>query len=244
MLKGDNGDVKTDAVKIAKLIDHTLLRPDAVEADIVEHCRLAKEYGFGTVCVFPYWLDLAAEELEGAGINLDAPIGFPFGAQSSEVKSFEAYDAMLHRANELDMVINISALRSGNLDYVLEDIECVVAAAVHNDAVVKVILETHYLTDPEKITAARLCERAGAHFVKTSTGLVGGASVEDIKLLRAAVSDEVGIKASGGIRTAAEAIAMISAGAQRIGTSAGPAIIDSLWAKETTDDKTENDIQD
>lgn len=223
--------------RVVRMIDHTLLRPDALDEDIIAHIQVAKDYGFKTVCVFPSWIDLAVSEIGNTNIKIDVPIGFPFGSQTSEAKSFEAHDAIQRGAEELDMVINIAALKSKEHEYVLEDIQCVVAAAAHMNAIVKVIIETCYLDEEDKRAAARLCERAGADYVKTSTGFgPSGATVEDVRLLRESVSKEVGVKASGGIRTAEQALAMIEAGATRIGTSAGKAIIDELKARTSLGD--------
>lgn len=221
--------IEIDVNKIAAMIDHTLLRPDATDDDIVKHCRLAKEFRFGTVCVFGSWLPLVVEELKGSGIRIDVPIGFPFGSQPTEVKAFEAHDAIMRGAHELDMVINISAMKSGDVEYILEDVEAVVAAGVRQGTTIKAIIETCYLDDQEKRLAAGICERAGVDFVKTSTGLgPAGATVDDIRLLKETLSRNVGIKASGGIRTGEQVLAMINAGATRIGTSSGPMIMAEL----------------
>jgi deoxyribose-phosphate aldolase len=208
---------------IAPLIDHTLLKPDVSGDQILEHCREADRYRFATVCISPCMVSAAAAELTNSPVKVCAPVGFPMGASTTETKTFEASDALENGATEIDMVLNISALKDLRDDYVLKDIRSVVGAAGGNT--VKVILETSLLAEPEIIRACRLTVDAGAHFVKTSTGTVGGATVEHIRLMRQTVGDDFGVKASGGIRSAADALEMINAGASRIGTSAGVAIV-------------------
>ncbi len=212
---------------IARYIDHTNLRAYATEDDIIRLCDEAKEYGFYAVCVNPYRVRLAKERLEGTDVKVASVIGFPLGATPTEVKVFEAKKALEDGADELDMVINIGALKDGDYEYVRKDIEEVVKVAREKGAIVKVIIETCYLTDEEKVKACELAKEAGAHFVKTSTGFgTGGATVEDVRLMRQVVGPEMGVKAAGGIRTYEQAVAMIEAGATRIGTSSGVKIVE------------------
>ena len=211
---------------IAQYIDHTVLKADAVTADIEEICKEAVEYNFKTVCIQPYWIPYAREQLAGSEVGITTVIGFPLGANTSEVKAFEAKQALKDGATEVDMVINIGALKSEDYDTVLNDIKAVVDA-VAGEAVVKVIIETALLTKAEKIRASELAKKAGADFVKTSTGFsTGGATIEDIKLMRATVGPDMGVKASGGVRDYADAVAMVEAGATRIGASSGIAIVE------------------
>lgn len=210
---------------IAQYIDHTVLNADAVTADIEKICNEAVEYHFKTVCIQPYWVSYAADQLKASEVGITTVIGFPLGANASEVKAFEAKKALEDGATEVDMVINIGALKSGDYDTVLKDIQAVVEA-VAGKAVVKVIIETALLTKAEKIRASELAKKAGADFVKTSTGFsTGGATIEDIKLMRATVGPDMGVKASGGVRDYADAVAMIEAGATRIGASSGITIV-------------------
>lgn len=212
-------------MEIAKYIDHTLLKADATKSQIETLCNEAKEYGFFSVCVNPTWVSFAANILEGSDVKVCTVIGFPLGATTSETKAFETVNAIHNGAKEVDMVINIGALKSGDLAAVKNDIEAVVNAA-KGQALVKVIIETSLLTDDEKKTACRLAVEAGADYVKTSTGFsTGGATAGDIQLMRETVGSEIGVKASGGVRTAADAKAMIEAGASRIGASSGVAIV-------------------
>jgi deoxyribose-phosphate aldolase len=212
-------------MEIAKYIDHTLLKADATKSQIETLCNEAKEYGFFSVCVNPTWVSFAANILEGSDVKVCTVIGFPLGATTSETKAFETVNAIHNGAKEVDMVINIGALKNGDLDAVKNDIEAVVNAA-KGQALVKVIIETSLLTDDEKKTACRLAVEAGADYVKTSTGFsTGGATAGDIQLMRETVGPEIGVKASGGVRTAADAKAMIEAGASRIGASSGVAIV-------------------
>ncbi|MCG0238715.1 MAG: deoxyribose-phosphate aldolase [Firmicutes bacterium] len=209
---------------LARLIDHTLLKPEATEEQIRRLCAEARHYGFAAVCVNPWWVPLCVQELKGTGVKVATVIGFPLGATTTEAKAFEARQAVEAGADELDMVMNVGALKSGHLDRVQEDIAAVVRAAAGR--MVKVILETGLLTDEEKVTACRLAVAAGAHFVKTSTGFgPGGATVADVSLMRRTVGDQVGVKASGGIRDHATAVAMVEAGATRIGASSSVAIV-------------------
>ncbi|MFC5700437.1 deoxyribose-phosphate aldolase [Cohnella faecalis] len=214
-----------NADQIAKMIDHTLLSPVSTKEDILRVCEEAKRNGFATVCVNPYWVPTAAEALKGSGVGLTTVIGFPLGASRTEIKAAEATDAIEAGATEIDMVLNVGALKSGERDAVLKDIRAVVAAS-EGKAAVKVIIETCYLTDEEKRTASLLSKEAGADFVKTSTGFgTGGATVEDIALIRAVVGPDMGIKASGGVRDLATARKLIQAGATRLGASSSVAIV-------------------
>lgn len=216
--------------EMARYIDHTNLNPKASGLDIECVCKEALQYRFAAVCVNPYRIKQAAELLKGSGVNVVSVIGFPFGATFPEVKAFETERAIGEGANEVDMVINIGALKDGNYELVSRDISAVVKAA--GGAIVKVILECCYLTDEEKAMACRISAEAGADFVKTSTGFgSGGATIEDVMLLRRNVPDHMGVKAAGGIRDFKTAYAFIQAGASRIGTSSGPQIIDGLSSK-------------
>ena len=210
---------------IAPLIDHTLLKADARREDIIKLAEEAKEYGFASVCVNPGFVSTAYEVLKDTPqVKVCTVIGFPLGASTSEVKAYETKDAIANGATEVDMVINISALKDGNDDYVAADIKAVVDAA-KGKALTKVIIETCLLTDEEKVRACNLAVQAGADFVKTSTGFsTGGATKEDIALMRKTVGPDVGVKASGGVRSAEDALVMVEAGASRIGTSGGVAI--------------------
>ena len=214
----------------ARVIDHTLLKPDTTAAQVGRLCEEAAHYGFASVFVHPSYVGLAADILRGTAVKAGTPIGFPQGATLSSVKRFEAIEALREGAGELDMVLNLGALKSGHRDLVLSDIRGVVEVAHGAGVILKVILETTLLTTEEKILASELAVAAGADFVKTSTGLVGGATVEDVRLLRATVGDRARVKASGGIRTAGELYAMMAAGADRIGTSAGVAIMSEMGA--------------
>ncbi len=207
------------------MIDHTLLKPDATGEAIDGLCKEAKEYEFAAVCVNPYYVRRAKNLLEGTKVRVATVIGFPLGANAKEVKAFETENAIKNGADEVDMVINIGALKNGEHDLVRDDIKAVVEAA-KNRAVVKVIIETCLLTDEEKVVACKLAKEAGADFVKTSTGFsTGGATVEDIKLMKETIGDSLKIKASGGIRDYKTAKAMVDAGASRIGASASIKIV-------------------
>lgn len=209
---------------LAGLIDHTLLKPDATEQDVRKLCAEAKQHTFASVCINPSWVALCAQLLAGTPVKVCTVIGFPLGATTPTAKAIETRDAIANGAGEIDMVINVGALKSGNDELVRQDIEGVVQAA-YGKAIVKVILETALLSKEEKIKACLLAKMAGASFVKTSTGFSsGGATVEDIALMRATVGAEMGVKASGGIRDRATAEAMVAAGATRIGASASVAI--------------------
>lgn len=211
-------------MKLAKYIDHTLLKPQAVVEDIIKLCTEAKEHQFAAVCVNPCYVDLAAHLLQGTGVHVATVIGFPLGANTIEVKVFETQQAVLHKADEIDMVINIGAAQAGQWEAVKQEIERVVEAADGHS--VKVIIETSLLTDEQKRRACQAALKANAHYVKTSTGFsTGGATPEDIKLMKEVVGNQLGIKASGGIRNKVQAELMIAAGATRIGTSAGVEIV-------------------
>ena len=211
--------------QIARMIDHTLLKPDSTKEQILQLCEEAKEYEFATVCINPSWVRTAAKELKGTSVGVTTVIGFPLGATSTFTKVAETRDAIASGATEVDMVINIGALKSKDEGTVYQDIKQVVRAA-SGQAVVKVIIETGFLTDEEKERACLIAKEAGADFVKTSTGFgPGQATVEDIRLMRETVGPNIGVKASGGVRDAESAKAMIEAGANRIGASAGIAIV-------------------
>ena len=211
-------------MNIAQYIDHTLLKADATVDDIVKLCNEADEHRFAAVCVNPVYIDLAAHILAGSGVRVATVVGFPLGATFTAAKALETCEAIHRKADEIDMVMNIAAARAGHWDAVADDIRQVVAAAAGKT--VKVILETAFLTDDEKRRACEAAIVAGAGFVKTSTGFgPGGATVEDVRLMRTAVGDKAGVKASGGIRTRQQADLMIAAGATRLGTSAGVTLL-------------------
>jgi len=215
----------SNSASLAGYIDHTVLKPDATESMIDKLCQEAIEHKFCSVCINPYWVPFAASKLKDASVKVCTVIGFPLGATSSASKAFEAKEAVANGATEVDMVLNVGALKSGKDDVVLADVKAVVEA-VEKKALVKVILETGLLNKEEKVRACEICKKAGADFVKTSTGFgPGGATVEDIALMRQTVGPDMGVKASGGIRDTATAKAMIEAGATRIGASAGIAIV-------------------
>nr|WP_154890636.1 deoxyribose-phosphate aldolase [Paenibacillus xylanexedens] len=206
------------------MIDHTLLRADATRNELTKLTEEAKQYQFASVCVNPGWVSYAAEQLQGTGVDICTVIGFPLGASTSETKAFETKDAIAKGATEVDMVINISALKDGKDDVVEQDIRAVVEAAA--GTLVKVIIETCLLTDDEKVRACQAAVRAGADFVKTSTGFsTGGATPVDIALMRRTVGPDVGVKASGGVRSLEDMQKMIEAGATRIGASSGVKIM-------------------
>ncbi|CAC9930877.1 deoxyribose-phosphate aldolase [Aedoeadaptatus coxii] len=211
-------------MKLNKTIDHTILQADATKDLVIQTIDEAKAFDTASICLEPCWVKLAAERLADSDVKVCTVIGFPLGATTSATKAFEANEAVENGADEVDMVLNIGALKSGEEEMVLEDMKAVRRAVP--SAVVKVILETCLLTDEEKQTACRLAKEAGLDFVKTSTGFsTGGATVEDVKLMREAVGEEMGVKASGGIRTRETAEAMIEAGATRIGASKTAAIL-------------------
>ncbi|HSJ70392.1 MAG TPA: deoxyribose-phosphate aldolase [Acidimicrobiia bacterium] len=221
-----HGDAEDVPVDLAKYIDHTLLRPDATLAEIEVLCDEALAFGFASVCINPTWVRVAAERLRGSSVKVCTVIGFPLGANTPDIKSMEARKALREGAREVDMVINIGALKSGDLELVRMDIEKVVDAAHESGAICKVILETSLLTDEEKVIASSLAKQAKADFVKTSTGFSGGgATVYDVALMRETIGPDMGVKASGGVRTLEDAEDMIAAGATRIGASAGVQIV-------------------
>lgn len=217
--------------EIASLIDHTLLRPDATRAQILNLCAEARRYGFASVCVNSYWVPVAFRELGSDGVAVCSVAGFPLGAASTAAKVVEAGEAVDNGAREVDMVMNIGALVSEDPKGVLRDIEAVVEECHRGGAIVKVILETSLLTDVQKEAACQIVKDSGAEFVKTSTGFhVGGATVHDVALLRRVVGPRLGVKASGGIRTLADFQKMVAAGASRIGASAGVQIVEAAAA--------------
>ena len=212
-------------MKLNKYIDHTLLKPDASQEQIETLIEEAKKYDFASVCVNPTWVNFAAQALKATDVKVCTVIGFPLGANTPELKAFETSDAIQNGADEVDMVINIGALKSRNFDLVERDIRAVVEAA--KGTLVKVIIETCLLTDDEKVKACQIAQKAGADFVKTSTGFsTGGATVEDVALMRKTVGPDMGVKASGGARSYEDALAFIKAGATRIGASSGVAIME------------------
>jgi deoxyribose-phosphate aldolase len=219
---------------VAGIIDHTLLKSDATAEQIARLCEEAAGYNFAAVCVNPWWIGLAVSALKGTPVKVAATIGFPLGAHHTTVKRFEAAEAVRLGAQELDMVMNIGALKSCDRQSVLNDMLAVAEVAHANGAIVKVIIETPLLTLEEKILACQLSLSARADFVKTATGFFGSATPEDVSLMRGVVGVHAGVKASGGIRTAANAAAMIEAGANRLGASAGVSIVRELGAPEFT----------
>lgn len=219
--------------ELAAMIDHTILAPTASEADVRRLCAEAREHGFASVCANPVWAPVLAQELDGASAVPCVVIGFPFGASATEVKAFETTTAVAAGAAEVDMVINIADARAEKRQALVDDIKAVVDAAHAGNAKVKVIIETSELTDAQKVLACEAAVEAGADFVKTSTGYSSaGATVEDIALMRKTVGSNIGVKASGGVRTREQALAMIEAGANRIGASKGIAIIEAGEAGE------------
>lgn len=214
--------------EMAKMIDHTLLKPAATEEEITKLCCQADKHGFASVCVNSCYVSQAVKLLVNSAVPVCTVVGFPLGATTTATKAFEAAEAVKAGAKEVDMVINVGLLKSGRITDVLQDIRAVAETVVASDksAIVKVIIETCLLTDEEKVTACNLSKEAGAHFVKTSTGFsTGGATVEDIALMRKTVGPEMGVKASGGIRNTEQAVIMVEAGANRIGASAGIEIL-------------------
>ncbi|MBQ0145517.1 MAG: deoxyribose-phosphate aldolase [Lachnospiraceae bacterium] len=211
--------------KINKYIDHTLLKADAAPEQIKKLCEEAKQYDFASVCVNTCYVPLCAEQLKDTDVKVCCVVGFPLGAMSTEAKAYETEWAVKHGADEVDMVINIGMTKAADWDYVRDDIRAVAAAS--GNALVKVIIETCLLTDDEKVKVCTLCKEAGADFVKTSTGFsTGGATVEDVRLMRRTAGPDMGVKAAGGIHTREEAKAMIEAGADRIGASSGIKIVE------------------
>lgn len=214
--------------EVLGIIDHTILKPDATEEMIEKLCKEAKEYGFAAVCINPYYVKLCKKLLKDSKVKIATVIGFPLGANTSQTKAFEAKNAIENGCDEVDMVINIAALKSKDYSTVKEDIEAVVEAA-KGKALVKVIIETSFLNNEEKVKVCELAMESGADFVKTSTGFsASGATVEDVKLMKKVVGDKLGIKASGGIRDLETAKKMIEAGANRLGASSGVNIAKEL----------------
>ena len=210
---------------LSTYIDHTLLKADATRKQILQLCQEAKTYHFASVCVNPYWVATCKEALKDSEVKICTVVGFPLGATTSEVKAFEARQAIANGADEIDMVANLSYIQSGNQEALIQDIHAVVEA-VGESGIVKVIIETCLLTNKEKSLATQAVIKAGAHFVKTSTGFsISGATVEDIEQIKQVARNQIGIKAAGGIRTKKEAEKMIAAGATRLGTSGGVAIV-------------------
>ncbi len=219
-------DLSYIARNIARYIDHTLLKPEATPEHIRQLCQEAREFGFASVCVNPTYVKLASELLEDVPVQVCSVVGFPFGTHLPGVKAQETRLAIQDGAREIDMVINIGALKAGQEESVYRDIRAVVEVCEEAGAICKVIIETALLSESEKVLACQLAQKARAHFVKTSTGFAGGgATVEDVRLMRRTVGDTMGVKASGGIRTFQDAVRMIEAGATRIGTSSGVRIV-------------------
>ncbi|MHB9093208.1 MAG: deoxyribose-phosphate aldolase [Eubacteriales bacterium] len=227
----ENGELKVDKRTMARYIDHTLLKPDAAAGAVLKLCEEAAQWRFASVCINPVFVPLATERLKNTGVRVCTVTGFPLGASAPETKIHEARLAVLQGAGEIDMVIRIGAIKEGRYDLVGDDIAGVVKGVreINEGVIVKVIIEACLLTDDEKVQACRTVKAAGAHFVKTSTGFSsGGATLRDIVLMRQAVGPDIGVKAAGGIRTTAQAIEFIKAGAARIGTSSGVAILQEL----------------
>ena len=218
--------------QLAKTIDHSLLRPELTEADVVAGCELAAKYDVASVCVKPCHVKLARQQLAGTDVAVGTVVGFPHGSNSTATKVAEAQQAIAEGTTELDMVLNIGELRSGHADYVRSDIQAVVDAA-NGKAIVKVILENAYLTDEEKVLGCKLCEEAGADFVKTSTGFApGGATIPDLKLMRATVGPQVQVKAAGGVRTLDALLEVIDVGVTRVGATATAVILDEFYQRK------------
>jgi deoxyribose-phosphate aldolase len=214
------------AGEVASMIDHTLLKPDATAAEIEKLCREAAEFRFATVCVNPTWVAFCARLLRGSGVGVCSVVGFPLGATTPDVKQYETRRAIFDGAVEIDMVINVGALKSGDLRLVEQDIEAVTMACRQAGVISKVIIEAALLSDEEKVTASTLTKAAGADFVKTSTGFgPGGATIGDVMLMRRVVGDSIGVKAAGGVRDLEQLQAMVAAGASRVGASAGVRIV-------------------
>ena len=219
--------------QLAKVIDHSLLRPELTEQEVIDGCKLAARYNTATVCVKPCHVRLAAEALRGTDVKTSTVVGFPHGSNLTATKVAEAQSAMDDGALELDMVLNIGALRSGQADFVRADIQTVCEAAHTRGVKVKVIFENAYLNDEQKILACQLCEQAGADWVKTSTGFApSGATLEDLRLMRANVSEKVQVKAAGGVRTLDALLAVIDAGCTRCGATATAAILDEFERRQ------------
>jgi deoxyribose-phosphate aldolase len=211
---------------VAGMIDHTLLKQDATPAQIKILCKEAKEYSFASVCINPSYVSICSDLLRGTTVKVCTVIGFPLGTTTTEVKQFETEQAINNGADEVDMVINIGQLKEGNYDYVEKDVLAVVNTAKRRNVLTKVIIETALLTDEEKVKASLICKKAGADFVKTSTGFsTGGATVGDVALMKYVVGRKIGVKAAGGIRSREDADALIASGADRIGASASVKIV-------------------
>ncbi|MCM3687843.1 deoxyribose-phosphate aldolase [Kocuria rosea] len=216
----------TTPAQLAPYIDHTLLKPEASREQIATLCEEARQYGFASVCTNPLWAGFVRERLAGSDVKTCVVVGFPLGASATEVKAFETATAVTEGAQEIDMVIDIAAARAGERETLERDVRAVAGAAHAGGALLKVIIETALLTDEQKVLACEAAVAAGADYVKTSTGFsTAGATVEDVRLMRATVGPDIGVKASGGIRTREDALAMIEAGASRIGASSGPALV-------------------
>ena len=219
--------ISIDRKTMASMIDHTILKPGATRDQVIQLCKEALENGFASVCVNPCFVSLVSQQLEGSAVKACSVIGFPLGTNTTEIKALEAQKAAADGAHEIDMVINVGALKAGELDYVEKEIAAVVGAS--GKSLVKVIIETCLLTDTEKETVCSLAKKSGAAFVKTSTGFsTGGATVADVALMRRVVGESMGVKASGGVKSLQDALSMIEAGASRIGTSSGIAIVQGL----------------
>jgi len=220
---GGSGGISNQ--ELAKYIDHTLLKPEATQEQIDKLIEEAKTYKFYSICINSSWVAYSAKKLRGSGVKIAVVVGFPLGSMDSRTKSFETRNAVENGANEIDMVINIGALKSGDYELVENDIRWVLRAC-RGTTVLKCIIETALLTDQEKVIACEIAKKAGAHFVKTSTGFSkAGATPEDIALMRRTVGPKMGVKAAGGVRSYEDAVAMINAGATRLGTSSGVAIV-------------------
>jgi deoxyribose-phosphate aldolase len=232
-MKTEKSNLTISATDLAKMIDHTLLKPEATEQQVYKLCIEAAENGFGAVCVNPCWVKTCVRALEGSSVEVAVVVGFPLGATTTAAKRAEAAEALKNGAKELDMVLNIGQLKSGLLDAAMKDMQSLARLAHKHGALLKVILETCLLSDEEKVVACKLAMQAGADFVKTSTGFSsGGATVEDVALMRETVGPALGVKASGGIRTYEDALNMVKAGANRLGCSAGIQIIKEAKAAE------------
>lgn len=225
-MKTEKSNPNITAADLAKMIDHTLLKPEATEQQVLKLCAEAAENGFGAVCVNPCWVKTCVHALEGSSVDVAVVIGFPLGATTTAAKRAEATEALKNGAKELDMVLNIGQLKSGHLNAAMKDMQSLARLAHKHGALLKVILETCLLTDEEKVLACKLAVQAGTDFVKTSTGFSnGGATAEDVALMRETVGPKIGVKASGGIRTYEDALRMVKAGANRLGCSAGIQIL-------------------
>jgi deoxyribose-phosphate aldolase len=221
---------------VAGMIDHTLLKPDATRSEIEALCREATEFGFASVCVNPTWVATCARLVRGSAVAVCSVVGFPLGATTADTKQYETRRAIFDGAREIDMVINVGALKSGDLPLVERDVRAVTSACRESNVVSKVIIETALLTEEEKVTASTLAKAAAADFVKTSTGFgPGGATVADVALMRRVVGEDMGIKASGGVRTLEGVKAMVAAGATRIGASAGVRIVQQSRGQQPTE---------